>query len=195
MVGNWSNLSAYSCKPCKPLSLWLMEDDENEVVEASESLNLSKCSWNCDTRGNANPESVEFLAYEDDDDDDKEEGTLLLCIIFDTKDQLIRFECAEPEIKFNKDSNMEKVVTSTSFNKLTEVTALKMAFLITFLEFKNILTSIMSSLSPPFLLLLIIDCSSRVHSFVCISASLVAEHVSRSLKDPSKSSSTHFSWL
>ncbi|KAL2346112.1 hypothetical protein Fmac_000112 [Flemingia macrophylla] len=71
--------------------------------------------------------------------------------------------------------------------------ALNMAFLTTFLEVKNFLTSTLSSTSPP-LLLLIVDCSSRVHSLVCSKASLVAVHASRSLRDPSNRSSTHFSW-
>lgn len=45
-IGNWSTLSMKSCKSCKPLSLWLWDEEAD-----SEDFNLLWFSSNCDTKG------------------------------------------------------------------------------------------------------------------------------------------------
>ena len=141
-----------------------------------------------------------------------EQPTFLVCISLETKLQLFDFDCVVPEINWSSDWNVDRVITSTLSNKLTNwlslfademlqfflvpfkfAKAFEMAFFTTFLEIKNFLTSALSSTSPPFLLL-ITDWSSRMHSFVCNRESLAAVHTSKSLKDPFRSSSTRFSW-
>ena len=145
-----------------------------------------------------------------------EHPTFFVCISLETKIQLLDFDCVVPEIKWSSVWNVERVITSTFSNKLIKATvwlslsasdmlhfllvpfkfakAFEMAFLTTFLEAKNFLISALSSTSPPFLLL-IIDWSSLMHSFVCSRESLAVVHTSKSLKDPFRSSSTQFSWL
>ncbi|KAF4382837.1 hypothetical protein G4B88_021620 [Cannabis sativa] len=134
---------------------------------------------------------------------------------FETKDQLFSLEYCDfgPETKHNKDSNTARVAVSTSPNapanamvsmSLFEadniaffesllfrfLKAFWIAFFTTFLETEYLLIS----LSRLPLLLLMVDWISRAHSLVCSTASLAALHMSNSLREPSTTWSTHFSW-
>ncbi|KMT01271.1 hypothetical protein BVRB_9g212890 [Beta vulgaris subsp. vulgaris] len=64
-------------------------------------------------------------------------------------------------------------------------------FLAVFLVFKYLTISLEISNSP-LLLLRSVDCMSWILSFDCSKTSLDVPQMSRSLRDPSKSSSTHF---
>jgi len=143
-----------------------------------------------------------------------EQATLLGWISLEMEPQLFDFDCVVSEINCNIVWNVDRVATSTFCNKLIKpivwwslfvvkmllflvfpfkfAKALEMAFFTTFLDVKNFLASTVSSNQSP--LLLMMDWSSLVHSFVCSKASLAALHTSKSLKDPSKRLFTQFSW-
>ncbi|KAJ7978685.1 hypothetical protein O6P43_002177 [Quillaja saponaria] len=114
------------------------------------------------------------------------QATLFVCISLETKDQLLSFDfvCLGPEIKDSKDSKMERVTASTSLNMLINSAFSWSLFAVAKVHFFSIAFKFPKDLWIAFLA-----------TFLETNESLAAVHTSNSLRDPSNSLSTHFSWL